>query len=75
MKLISKALYVLLASPVTVVATQSDRSSIGRHAKASALPIVDLGYARYQGYYDSTFGLYVWKGWAVTELRCKTIGN
>ncbi|KAL4905499.1 hypothetical protein BDW74DRAFT_177867 [Aspergillus multicolor] len=25
-------------------------------------PIVDLGYATYQGYHDATFGLNVWKG-------------
>ncbi|KAL4942779.1 hypothetical protein BDV06DRAFT_235224 [Aspergillus oleicola] len=25
-------------------------------------PIVDLGYAAYQGYHDATFGLNVWKG-------------
>ena len=24
-------------------------------------PIVDLGYATYQGYYNNTFGLNVWK--------------
>ena len=37
-------------------------------------PIVDLGYASYQGYYDSEFGLNVFKGCAATanDLACKT---
>ena len=31
-------------------------------ANASASPVVDLGYARYQGYRDSDFGFDVYKG-------------
>jgi hypothetical protein len=30
--------------------------------RAVADPLVDLGYARYQGYYDPTYGLNVFKG-------------
>ena len=33
---------------------------------ASSPPIVNLGYATYQGYYDSKFGLNVFKGCAAT---------
>lgn len=29
--------------------------------RSSTDPIVDLGYANYQGYYDSTYALNVWK--------------
>lgn len=66
MKPISKALSMLLASVVTAFATPSER----------LLPIVDLGYARYQGYYDSTFGLHVWKGWVVVpQYLCITTYN
>lgn len=25
-------------------------------------PVVDLGYAKYQGYYNATYDLNVWKG-------------
>lgn len=33
-----------------------------RRSASVAAPIVDLGYDRYQGYYDSEFGLNVFKG-------------
>jgi hypothetical protein len=29
---------------------------------ANAGPTVDLGYATYEGYYNSIYGLNVWKG-------------
>lgn len=62
MKLSFKALYVLISCLVPASATPSDRLLLGWEGDASAPPIIDLGYARYQGYYDSTFGLHVWKG-------------
>ena len=37
-----------------------------RRSASVAAPIVDLGYDRYQGYYDSEFGLNVFKGCAAT---------
>lgn len=33
---------------------------------SAAAPHVDLNYGRYQGYYDSQFGLNVFKGYAAT---------
>ena len=57
---------MLLPSLVTVFATGFDRLLSAGQAKASAPPIVDLGYARYQAYHDLTYGLDVWKGWVLT---------
>lgn len=41
----------------------------------STAPIVNLGYASYQGYYDSEFGLNVFKRCAATAnvLTCETL--
>ncbi|KAL4998921.1 Alpha/Beta hydrolase protein [Aspergillus recurvatus] len=37
-------------------------ASLVQRGSAAQGPIVDLGYATYRGYHDSTFGLDVWKG-------------
>lgn len=40
-------------------------------AKASD-PVVDLGYSSYQGYYNTTTGLNIWKGCAAITSVCHT---
>jgi len=68
MKLISNAPYVPLTSLITAFATPSDRSLIGWHTNEAVPPIVDLGHARYQGQYGSTYGLHVWNAWVVPKF-------
>ena len=54
---------VTLTTPATrYLGPRYSRDRLSR----SAAPIVDLGYALYQGYYDSEFHLNVFKGCAVT---------
>ena len=48
------------ATPVTLVLPLHN---------ASSPPIVNLGYATYQGYYDSKFGLNIFKGCAAIARR------
>ena len=68
MKLTFKVYRVLLALAAVNLATPSETSVAGRDATSSKRPIVDLGYAIYQGSFVSTSGLNVWKG-------CVTIIN
>lgn len=47
---------------------------IGPVYNAASAPIVNLGYANYQGYYDSSYGLNVFKGCATTAMHLITLG-
>lgn len=47
-----KVVHALTVSAVAVFTTGA----------TTVAPVVDLGYARYQGYHDSASGLNVWKG-------------
>lgn len=42
--------------------TQQSVSTLQHATSDAEAPIVDLGYARYQGYYNSTFDLNVYRG-------------
>lgn len=46
---------------------------IGPDYNAASAPIVNLGYANYQGYYDSSFGLNVFKRCATTAIYLVTL--
>ncbi len=77
MVLVSFCVTVLLASIVTTFAgftTSLDVSGFERLSRqsssAAVAPIVDLGYARYQGYHDSEFGLDVYKGY---DRKCASV--
>ena len=69
MKLIFKVLYLLFLNTAVLHATQPETSLTWRGANASKQPIVDLGYGRYQGSFDSTSGLNVWKGCVVFPVK------
>ena len=71
--LVSHTRTVLLACIIAAFATlvtSHDEAILRRVSKQSnetvtSGPLVDLGYALYQGYYDAGFGLNVFKGCAV----------
>lgn len=42
-------------------------------SQASSSLVVDLGYATYEGYIDSAFGVNVWKGYARPSNRFSSI--
>ena len=51
------------ATPATLITSGYNSSN---QSVAATAPTVHLGYACYQGYYDSEFGLNVFKGCATT---------
>ena len=68
MRLLPIGISVLLTRIIATHATPHEVSRfdrLGRQtgAAAEAAPIVDLGYARYQGSHDPIFGLDVYKGY------------
>lgn len=63
MKLVWTALTVLLLSIVVTPRNPHDVPLVNRQSSGDAGPIVDLGYGRYQGYYNSESGLNVFKGY------------
>ena len=65
MKLIFKVLYLILLNNAALNDTQPETSLTCRGANTSKQTIVYLGYGRYQGSFDSTSGLNVWKGCVV----------
>ena len=58
---------ILLTAAACVAACDTTTTAQGRAAPAptlegSASTVVDLGYATYQGYYNDTYDLNIWKG-------------
>ena len=58
---------ILLATAACVAACDTTTTAQGRPAPAPTFEgpsstVVDLGYATYQGYYNDTYDLNVWKG-------------
>jgi hypothetical protein len=52
----------------TAAALPGDNEPLLPGQRGSSSPVVDLGYARYAGFYDSTYNLNVWKRYVLAAL-------
>ena len=64
---ISTKLTLLLTTVLPTTATPP--TLITPSSNSTAVPLVDLGYARYQGTYNSEYGLNIFKGYVATAAN------
>lgn len=57
---------------VLIIVTLLLRSCLNQ---STAAPVVDLDYARYQGYYNSTSGLNIYKGYCLHHFQNQPLFN
>ncbi len=61
-KSIASTFSLFMAAATTTCAVAGCALALAQAPPPSPGPTVDLGYATYQGYYDETYDLNVWKG-------------
>ena len=75
MKLPWTSLSALLLNIISATATPHNPPLVRRQASNATVPVVDLGYGRYKGYYNPEFDLDVYKGCVARQAIGRALEN